>query len=381
MQKKILYVHHDHGNSGASRSLSFLLDKIDPNKYNAKVHCIFGGYVLHQLKDKPVELLDEKGVYSFHGSTVSGMSLERFLKNFKRLPQSITSAYRVIRKYRPDLVHLNSSCLFAVALAAKMVDKKIITVCHVREPLLKNSISASIIRYMNYGFVDHFIAIDRFSGDSMKTSNNLSIVHNAVNLNEYHPYVKPEGLREKLRISKNDIVFLYLARIAKSNGAFELVRAAARLTKIYPHFHFILSGLGEDALDSYSARVAAAANAAKNIHLLKFTDKVPALIAEADIIVVPFTKPHFARSIIEGYSMGKPVIGANVGGVNELIIPNSTGLIYDSEEELERCCIRLGTDSKIRASMGTAALSFARDNFDNNKTTSKVFEIYEKLLV
>lgn len=380
MKKNILYIHHDSGSSGATRSLSFLLDKLDTSKFSAKVHCVFGGPVLDLYRSKPVNLVLGQGIYTFHGSTVSGMSLNLFLRNLKRLPQSIFAAYKLIKQNKPDLVHLNSSCLFAVALATKLVDKKIKTVCHVREPLLKYSVSATIMRYMNYLFVDHFIAIDSFSGSSMKTRNNMSLVYNAVNFEEYNPAIKPNGLREKLGLSSADIIFLYLARISKSNGALELSRVASKLTKEYSNFHFVFAGMREGATDKYSQDVASVAAANKNIHLLSFTNDVPALIAEADIVVVPFTKPHFARSIVESSAIGKPVIGANVGGVNELIVQNETGLLYNSEDELRRYCIKIGTDSSLRATMGRAAVAFASQNFDNNISSKKIFNIYDKLL-
>jgi glycosyltransferase involved in cell wall biosynthesis len=380
MKKNILYIHHDHGNSGASRSLSFLLDKINTEKYTAKVHSIFGGPAVELFKSKPVEIVYDSGIYSFHGSTVTGMTLDRSLRNFKRLPQSILAAYRIIKKNKPDIVHLNSSCLFAAALATKLVDKKIKVVCHIREPLLRYSLSASIIRYMNFHFVDHFIAIDTFSGSSMKTRKNINIVYNAVNFDEYHPYVKPEGLRDQLNISKDEIIFLYLARMAKSNGALDLIKTADKLTKAFPKFRFVLAGMNKGATDRYSKRVAAAAAANGNIHLLEFTSKVPALIAEADVLVVPFTKPHFARSIVESSAMGKPVIGANVGGVNELVVHGKTGFLYNNEDEFYNCCVKLGNDASLRTTMGGAAIEFAKQNFDNNISSKKVFDIYDKLL-
>src|SRR5688572_18711053 len=168
-KKKILYIHHDRGNSGASRSLSFLLDKLDTEKFTAKIHCIFDGPVLELFKYRPVELILRKSIFPFHGSTVTGMSLELFIRNIIRVPQTFISAFKMIKKHKPDLLHLNSSCLFVVAMAAKLVDRNIKIVCHVREPLLKYSLSAFIIKNMNYFFVDHFIAIDHFSANSMRT--------------------------------------------------------------------------------------------------------------------------------------------------------------------------------------------------------------------
>ncbi len=380
LQKKILYIHHDNGNSGASRSLSFLLDKLDTEKYEGKLNCIFNGPVLDLFKNKPVKLIIKRGIFPFHGSTVTGMKLKLFLNNFVRIPQTLFSAYSLIKKHKPDLIHLNSSSLFMVAFVSKLMNKNIKVICHLREPLLKYSLSAKIIRQMNYLFADHFIAIDNFTGASMKTKSNIDVVYNAVNFNEYNPGIKSNIIREELGLKEDAVLFLYLARIAKCNGALELLKVANKLTKNYPQFHFILCGLKDNPVDSYSKKVLAQAKDNSNIHLMKFRTDIPSLIAGADILMVPFTQPHFARSIVEASAMGKPTIGANVGGVNELLITNKTGFLYDNETELYDFCVKLGNDKNLQTVMGNSALEFAKTNFDNAISSKRVFEIYDKLL-
>ena len=379
-RKKILYIHHDDGNSGASRSLAFLLDKLDPEKYQAELNCIFSGPVLNLFEDKPVKLVIKRGIFPFHGSTVTGMTLNLFLRNFVRIPQTLFTSYIIIKKHKPDLIHLNSSSLFMVALVSKLISRKIKVICHLREPLLKYSISAKIIKQMNYLLVDRFIAIDNYTGASMKTKNNIDIVYNAVNFNEYNPGIKSNVIREELGLNDDDLIFLYLARITKSNGALELLKVANKLTKDYPKFHFILAGLKENQIGSYLKKITDQAKDNPNIHLMKFRSNVPSLIASSNILIVPFTQPHFARSIVEASAMGKPIIGANVGGVNELIINNKTGYLYNNDNELYDYCVKLGNNNTLQFIMGNSAFEFAKTNFDNAISSKRVFEIYDMLL-
>jgi glycosyltransferase involved in cell wall biosynthesis len=378
IKRKVLYIHHDNGNSGASRSLSFLLEKLNPKIYEAKINCIFEGPVLELFRDKPVEIIEGRGIYPFHGSTVTGMNFKLFLENFAKIPLSLINAYKLIKRHKPDLIHLNSASLFIVALVAKTFKKKIKIVCHIREPLLKYSLSAIVIKYMNYWFVDHFIAIDHFTGASMKTRNNMDIIYNSVDFEEYNSELKSKVIRRELGIAENEIIFLYLARIAKCNGAVELIRIADTL-KDYD-YHFILIGLKAEPNDPYSRIVLAEARKNPNVHLMTFRNDVPALIADADVLVAPFTQPHFARSIIEASAIGKPIIGSNVGGVNELVVKNETGFLYDSEQELYNYCIQLGENEQLRSKMGNIALEFARKNFNNEVNAARVFQLYEKLL-
>jgi glycosyltransferase involved in cell wall biosynthesis len=376
-QKKVLYVHHGSGLGGAPISLSFLLDCIDESKIKAELLCIFRGPVLKVFEDKKAEMIIEDKIFPFHGSTVSGMSLKLFLMNICRLPKSIYYAFKTVKRLKPDIVHLNSSSLFAVALATKMVNKEIKVICHIREPLLKNSISGFIIKNMNYLLVDQFVAIDQFSASSMKVKNNIEVVYNAVDFSRYNINAKSNSLRVDLGLNSTDIVFLYLARISKSNGAIELLDIVEKITAEHANFHFVIAGFREDGAEkSYVKKVEDRMATLKNVHKLRFVSDVPSLIADVDIMLAPFTEPHFARSVIEASSMGVPSIGSNLGGVNELIIHGKTGYLYDSMQDFYDYCVELGTNDGLRLKMGSEAEAFARSQFDHKINAQRIFDLY-----
>ncbi|WP_031529040.1 glycosyltransferase family 4 protein [Dyadobacter crusticola] len=379
-KEKILFVHHSGNLGGAPRSLSFLLDKINYVRYDVNLLCIKKGPGLNLFKERPLRLFITENIFPFHGSTVSGMHFKLFVKNFLFLPQSFLNARKFIQDNRPKLIHLNSSCLFAVAIAAKSVNKEIKVVCHVREPLLKNSLCGKVIKHFAFKYVDEFIAIDKFSAASMKTRGNVRIIYNAVNFEDYNSKIASNILREELNLPINSIIFLYLARFSESNGTLALVEAARTLTAKHSNFHFVVAGLKPELTDTYTNKVVQSANGDPQIHFIPFREDVPSIIASSDILVVPFTKPHFARSIVEASAMGKPSIGANLGGVNELIVDKVTGFLYETPEQFCKYCEILGNDQPARRKMGGQAELFARKNFDNQINSQRVFQVYEELL-
>ena len=52
---------------------------------------------------------------------------------------------------------------------------------------------------------------------------------------------------------------------------------------------------------------------------------------KVSVIIFPATKPHFARPVIEGRAMGKPVIISNLQGNNEMVEDHINGLIFNSK--------------------------------------------------
>jgi glycosyltransferase involved in cell wall biosynthesis len=61
-------------------------------------------------------------------------------------------------------------------------------------------------------------------------------------------------------------------------------------------------------------------------------ERVPELIAAMDVAVVPFggDERYFSPlKLFEYMAMGKPIVGARMGQVTELLVPGETGLVYE----------------------------------------------------
>jgi glycosyltransferase involved in cell wall biosynthesis len=379
-KKKILYIHHSGGLGGAPRSLSLLLDCLDLKTYDASLLCIYAGPVLDLFKTKPITLFLRESIYPFHGSTVVPMwNMKILLRNLFGAPISFFFARKFIKAHKPDLIHINSSCLCITAFAAKTVDKNIKIVCHVREPL-RNSIFGKIIKFICKRNIDKYISIDKFTGNSMESAWNTKTIYNAVDFSAYNLNIRSNKLREELSLSPKDVVFLFLARVAQGNGAIEFVNVANKLTDIHDNYHFVIAGFNRDVTDSYAKDVRKLAGQNPNLHLMKFREDVVDLIASSDVMVIPFTEPHFARAAIEASALGKPCIGANIGGVQELIIDKETGYLYKDYNDFIKYCEILGSNSLERERMGRNGYSFALNNFDSVKSAKDIFQIYDDLL-
>jgi len=382
MKKNILYFHHSGLLGGAPRSLFFLLNSLDKMNFNAEVIGISEGPAVSLLQSSTINVLIESNIYPFHGSTVvPKRSLYISFVNLFLWPLTIFYARKHIKAKKPELIHLNSSCLCFVALAAKMVNRKIKVVCHVREPLRK-SVFGSLIKGICKRYVDHFIAIDSFSGYSMNASSEkITTIYNSVDLSTYNGELKSTILKEELQLIEEETkIFLYLARIAPGNGTLELVRMAKRVRQVNPTIHFAIVGLPDEKRDAYINEVLEESRNDLGIHLLPFRNDIPEVIASSDVMIVPFTEPHFARSIIEASAMGVPSIGANIQGVDELIIDGKTGYLYNDETQFLEYCLELAKDDVKRLEMKEECISHANSNFDNEINSVRVFDIYNDLL-
>ena len=69
----------------------------------------------------------------------------------------------------------------------------------------------------------------------------------------------------------------------------------------------------------------------KNIKFVDHCEKMPLAYYLSDVVVSSSIEPEaFGRVSIEAQSMKKPIIASNIGGSNETIIDNKTGLLFES---------------------------------------------------
>ena len=378
---KVLYIHHSESQSGAARSLSFLIDRLDKEKYEPYVLCMFDEEGNRELFESVGAKLLYKKISPWHGSTVSGMSFIIFLHNVKYLLPTLFGMKEILEKVQPDIVHLNSTCLCFAAAAIKRWKKDLSIVCHVREPLL-DGFWGDILRKVNEPNVDYYVAIEKYDADSLHTALPVEVVPNFVDFSVYNERVESKCLFDELEIPYDHKILLYLARISPQNGALECVNALKDYLTNNQEVHFCVVGADFDNRSNYLDEIIAVSKILpNNLHILPFRTDVPNVIASSDVMLVPFQTPHFARSVIEAAAMGVPSIGTCVGGLEELIVHGKTGFLVDpkSFEGLAEYCDEL-LDQGKRASFVKNAIEYAHENFDAEKNSNRTFEIYEKLL-
>ncbi len=374
--KKILYIHHGDINGGAPRSLRFLLEKLDRKKYTPVVIYRCNKSDGAFFEEVGVQTVYEPRIKPFHGSTVSGINCKQIIYNFVYAIPSYIAARRIIKKECPDIVHLNSTCLFMCGAAAKSVDKNIQVLCHVREPLLPN-IWGNILKKMSNKYCDKFVAIDAFDGHSVDPeAKKTRVIYNFVDFKTYNLEVKSSILRDELNLSKDDIIFLMLARVSPENGVLEIV------TQWREYIHdkkaqLVIAGEIEGREIDYCRKCHAIADEMENIHILPFRKDAPRVLAASDVILCSFVQPHFARAIIEGAAMGKPSISIDIDGPRELMIDGVTGYLYRDGEELQKHVLNMVAHEELIKRMGMNAEKFARKNFNADINAQATIDLYE----
>lgn len=180
-----------------------------------------------------------------------------------------------------------------------------------------------------YKYFDKMICCSNFLKEKMDTnpifSSRTVVMHNFIDKKEWKD------------VEKKDYV-LYFGRFSTEKGIETLIQAAKELFNI----NFVFAGTGP--LENEINRVA-------NIKNVGFQtgEALESLIREALFSIYPSEwYENCPFSVMESQMYGTPVLGANIGGIPELIQVGKTGDLFESgnKEELKEKIFDMGTKAK-----------------------------------
>ena len=209
-----------------------------------------------------------------------------------------------------------------------------------------------------YKYIDTFICCSEFMKTKLDTNplfaQKTIAIHNFI---DEIPWVES---------SKEDYI-LYVGRFSEEKGVRTLIEAAKRL----PEVNFVFAGKGplENLL-----------NGIDNIRNVGFKsgDELVKLIRKARASVYPSEwYENCPFSVMESQLYGTPVIGANIGGIPELIKEGKTGLLFKAGDIDELCdeIHELWRDDIRTNDMHDACKELYFDNID--EYLKKMFRIYK----
>jgi glycosyltransferase involved in cell wall biosynthesis len=187
-------------------------------------------------------------------------------------------------------------------------------------------------------------------------------------------FVDVEALRPR---GEPGTAFTYIGRLSPEKGLRTLIRAAAAARQPVR-----LAGVGPQEAELR----ALAAELQADVTFLGYQtgDALHATIAGSRAIVLPSEWYENAPiSILEAYALGRPVIGARIGGIPELIHEGDTGATFRSRDAdaLAACLSRFAAMPLATVTgMGTAGRRLVQAEFSVARYRERMSAVYAELL-
>jgi len=219
--------------------------------------------------------------------------------------------------------------------------------------------------------------------------NKVEVIGNGVNTKKFHPIYDETLLgsrRNKLGITKEDIVVAFVGNLALWQGVNILIECAFRLLVNNKNLKFLIVGEGF-LRDFLEERVSDSKYEKKFIFtgMIQYED-IPVLINIADICVAPFISRRNRITgvspikVFEYMACGKPVISSRIEGL-EFIEDEEAGRLIEPEDVigLEKALYDLIKDLQKRMRMGKKGLQIARERFSWESMVIKIEEVLKGL--
>lgn len=167
-------------------------------------------------------------------------------------------------------------------------------------------------------------------------------------------------------------------RLVEGKGVATLIRAVGRLGKI--DLYIMGAGELEDELRALAAR-----EGGGRVRFLGFQsgDALRSLVARALFTVVPSEWYEvFGQTVVQSFAAGRPVLGARIGAIPELIDEGVDGALFaprNTEELAARIEWLLGDRARLEA-MGSAARRKAEAEWSPDSHYERLMALYTSLI-
>ncbi|TFE67149.1 glycosyl transferase [Methylacidiphilum sp. Yel] len=197
-----------------------------------------------------------------------------------------------------------------------------------------------------------------------------------------HRYPLKGLFRGQYNLFKHKIL-LFFGRINFKKGLDLLIPAFSQIIQRHKEAVLILAGPDNEG---YGKEVS---NWIKEFNLEKhviFTgmitgDKKIALLADADVFILPSYTENFGIAVVEAMAAGIPVIISNKVNIWREVKQGNAGIVVSCNvEEIAKACIELLSNESLRLTMGKNGQKIAEDLFSIEKTTIKLEESFIEII-
>lgn len=203
---------------------------------------------------------------------------------------------------------------------------------------------------------------------------------------EVEPFLNAERHRDRVRADlgydPQHVVIGKIARLFQLKGHEYVLRAFEQLVRRVPDARLLL--VGDGVLRNRLMRQIHAAGLEAHVQLTGLVppDRIPGLIAAMDIVVHASLREGLARVLPQALIAGKPVVSYDVDGAREVVIPEETGFLLrpKSVEPMAAVLGRLAGDAALRERLGAEGRRRLTDRFRHERVTRQIRDLYERLL-
>lgn len=348
---------------GLERIVSCLARRIDTNRFEPSVCCLLRkGFFTPELEAAgiPVHVIPEDA----RGRT----------------RKSIMALAKLLKRERIDAIHTHNTHPFVEGAIAASLARTPIRIHTDHSRAFPDHQRYMIAERLVSHLVDRVVAVSQHSRNDLIEFEHISprkidVIANGVDMRP-EPFDVAE-LKATLGLADNWPIAISVSRLTEQKGTHYFVDAMPAVLAQYPRAKFLIVGDGE--LRPELEQQAAALGIESAVEFFGYRKDVPRFLAVSDIFVSSSIWEGMPLGLLEVMAYGKPIVGASVGGVPEVIRDGSTGFLVPprSPQAIAGKILGLASDRDLAARMGASAQALYYEKF----TEKSMVGNYEQLVL
>ncbi|MBN1479388.1 glycosyltransferase family 4 protein [candidate division KSB1 bacterium] len=215
-----------------------------------------------------------------------------------------------------------------------------------------------------------------------KKDRDVYTFYKGIHLANFHNLPSRVSLVKKLRLPAEEQFLLFVGRVFKEKGIYELADCFIKLCPIYPDLSLVFVGeeIEKETLIGRFARSSVQ-------HKVHFTgiqpyQHVACYMKISSLLVLPSWAEGLPNVILEAMAVGLPVVATDVGGIPEVLKNNLTGLSVPAKDTDALChAVRSMLDNKsLRDTCIRNAQKLVEQHFDVQKNTLELHRMLAALI-
>ncbi|MEO0824885.1 MAG: hormogonium polysaccharide biosynthesis glycosyltransferase HpsP [Cyanobacteria bacterium J06639_16] len=199
------------------------------------------------------------------------------------------------------------------------------------------------------------------------------------------PITEEIDVRDRFSISRDRPILLYMSRIDPKKGIELLITALAKLTQDDLPFHFLLCGANpqDREYENNIRQQIEASPLAEQTTLTGFVsgNLKAALLAAADVFVLPSYYENFGIAVAEAMLAGKPVVISEGVDIWKEVKSSTSGWVTPTQVEPLTEALRAAlSDGEARQQRGINAKTYAESHYNWDAIAQQMLNAYDQLL-
>jgi len=286
----------------------------------------------------------------------------------------------LLKKYSHDIIHAHwwipSGFLSSVVSVIFRIPF-IVTVHGTDARLLKQSALLRKLAKLTFRRASKIVCVSQNVREQLisiigKVENKTAVIPMPANENVFKPVP-----------SKNNSVYniLCVARFTRQKGVETLINACAKLDEHTSAWRLLL--IGEGPLEIHLKERVKELKLNSKICFKHFVDKVDLshYYNSCDVLVLPSVDEGFGLVLVEAQLCRKLVIGADSGGIRDIITDGVTGLLFtaDSETDLYNTILLSKENKELSRKLADQGYNSAVTHFSSSSIARKYHSLYDSI--